>query len=461
MADPSPRQIVRTVRDYAREHGLLPPGPIVLAVSGGTDSTALALVLAELRETLGLVLHVAHFDHRARPDAAAADAAFVADLANRIDAPLRVGRAERVPASEDEARRARYAFLRRAAADAGATRIATGHTRDDQAETVLLHLTRGSGIAGLAGMRPERDGIVRPLLAIGRAETAAVCGAAGIRPREDETNASLRFARNRVRLRVLPELERINPRVREALARFADAAAELEPADAQPRPPIGEIDVARLPSGPARERMLAAAWRSATGRTLSATQRAALDRLAATTAGTRSLDLPGGAAVRAYGRLRLGVRDATAPAAPRAPARLERGRPVEWHGWRIAVDVASDGFAYHGRVRADDAARLLIRSRRPGDRVAGVRGKVQDLFVNAKVPVADRDGWPIVTLDERIVWIPGITAAPRTGRIPIAAGRVGDAPTGSEGTTVGPARVPQVASTEEDRRGTGGKRGRP
>ncbi|HUG05934.1 MAG TPA: tRNA lysidine(34) synthetase TilS, partial [Candidatus Limnocylindria bacterium] len=158
-----------TARSYACAHAILRPGPLVLAVSGGTDSTALCLVLSALREELALVLHVAHFDHRARPRAAAADAAFVAELANHIGAPLRVGRADAAPKNEDDARSARYEFLRRVAREHGATAIATGHTRDDQAETVLLHLTRGTGLAGLAGMRPERDGIVRPLLALGRA----------------------------------------------------------------------------------------------------------------------------------------------------------------------------------------------------------------------------------------------------------------------------------------------------
>ena len=134
----------------------------MLAVSGGTDSTALALIVAELREEFGLVLHVAHFDHRTRPKDAAKDAQFVAELANSIGAPVRMGRAQQKPKSEDAAREQRYAFLRRVATDIGATAIATGHTLDDQAETVLLHLTRGSGVAGAGGMRPLRDGIARP-----------------------------------------------------------------------------------------------------------------------------------------------------------------------------------------------------------------------------------------------------------------------------------------------------------
>src|SRR5207248_11648550 len=117
---------------------VLTPRPAVVAISGGADSTALLLILADLAEELGIVIHIAHFDHRTRPKQSAEDADFVAKLANRIGAPIRVGRAERPTKTEDAARTARYAFLRRAASEIGATAIATGHTRDDQAETVLL-----------------------------------------------------------------------------------------------------------------------------------------------------------------------------------------------------------------------------------------------------------------------------------------------------------------------------------
>ena len=316
MAQPAPRTIVAAVRAFARQHAIFRPGPVVVAVSGGTDSVALALILAELREEFGLVLHIAHFDHRTRPRSAPKDAAFVADLANRIGAPIRVGRASRAPKSEDDARTDRYAFLRRFASEIGTAAIATGHTMDDQAETVLLHLTRGAGLAGAAGMRPVRDGIARPLLAIGRAETRAMCAAAKIRPREDPSNKSLAFARNRVRLRVLPELERINPQVRSALARFADAAAEFEAALPSAAPSRAELDVRTLPTDPAlRERALAEAWVAAGGITLSASHRVALVKLASGTDGSSGIDLPGGQAVREYSRL-IFVRGNAAVSAP-------------------------------------------------------------------------------------------------------------------------------------------------
>ena len=312
MTSSTPQQIRETVKRFALEHDLLRPGGVVVAVSGGTDSTALLLLLSDLAPDLGLVLHVAHFDHRLRRSGAA-DAQFVSDLAARVGATVRVGRAESPPKSEDDARRARYAFLERVATDRRASAIATGHTRDDQAETVLLHLTRGAGLAGLAGMRPARDRIVRPLLCVGRAETAAVCAAAGIDPREDPTNRALRYARNRIRRRVMPELAQINPQAASALARLADAAAEI----AGPRheravalldaaTKNGAIELDALGDDAAmREEALALAWERATGHTLTARHRGAVAEQAARADGQAALDLPGGRLIRERRSMRI------------------------------------------------------------------------------------------------------------------------------------------------------------
>lgn len=447
------------VRSYARAHAILRPGPLVLAVSGGADSTALSLLLAELRDEFGLLLRVAHFDHRARPRSAAADAAFVAELANHIGATLCVGRADTAPKNEDDARNARYVFLRRVASQLGATAIATGHTRDDQAETVLLHLTRGTGLVGLAGMRPERDGIVRPLLTLGRADTVAVCAAAGITPREDPTNRSLHFARNRIRHRVLPELAKLNPDVTSAIARLADAAATV--ADITADHAATTLDLAanenavaldRLPSNAdARADALVLWWERRTGRRLAARQRSALARLAASTDGSRSLDLPGGRALREYATLR--IVSTTETDGNDGPITLERGRTVDWHGWRFAFVTDLDG---EGQVGYVDAERVVVRGRRAGDRMNGARGaKVQDVFTDAKVPARERDAWPLVTADDAVVWIPGITSPPRTGRSALRARRMGE---DSLGMTLG--NLKQVASLREERP-PGEERGRP
>jgi tRNA(Ile)-lysidine synthase len=404
------RSIRATVLAFVRARDLLPPGPLVVAVSGGTDSVALLVLLGSLAPELGLDLHVAHYDHRLRPRSAAKDAAFVAELAQRRGATIRIGRADAAPKSEDEARELRYAFLRRAARETGAALIATGHTRDDQAETVLLHAARGSGLAGIAGMRPRRDDLVRPLLAIGRAETAAICVDARIAPREDRSNRDVTYARNRIRNRVLPELERINPQVRAALARLADAAAEAADADRDAAEQL--LAAAVGPAGIAlekldgrhRDEVLAIAWHRATGRALTARHRAALAALAAARAGSAALDLPGGRAVREYGVLRIETARATPEQAiPPEALRLDLGAPVEWAGWTIALTATAPPGGTLA-VPAPDTD-LVVRSRRPGDRLAGrLRIKVQDLFTDAKVPARSRATHPLVAQASGEVW---------------------------------------------------------
>jgi tRNA(Ile)-lysidine synthase len=401
------RSIRAAVLAFVREHDLLPPGPLVVAVSGGADSTALLLLLADLAPQLGLDLHVANFDHRLRPRASAKDAQYVADLAQGHGATIRIGRADTAPKSEDEARDLRYAFLRRAAREVGATRIATGHTRDDQAETVLLHATRGSGLAGLAGMRPRRDDIVRPLLAIGRAETEAVCREAKITPREDRSNTNPTYARNRIRHRVLPELERINPQARAALARLADAAAAAaaatrgaaERALADATTPDG-IALDRLDDG-SRDEALTLAWLTTIGRPLAAKHRIALARLAATGEGSVSLDLPGGRAVREYGVLRI---ERPAPQTlPPGELPLGEGETVDWAGWTLTLGGPRPPGAL--AAPAPESGTLTVRSRRPGDRLAGrLRIKVQDLFTDAKVPARARAVHPLVATGPNEVW---------------------------------------------------------
>jgi tRNA(Ile)-lysidine synthase len=318
-------------------------------------------------------------------------------------------------------------------------------------------------------MRPLRDGIARPLLAIGRAETSAMCKAAKIRPREDPSNKSLRFARNRVRLRVLPELERLNPKIRNALARFADAAAETEPnvpsPDATERDGVA-LDVRALPADLAlRERALSDAWVAAGGITLAARHRAALLKLASSTDGSRRIDLPGGQAVREYERLIFrGPAIGTATAAPdsaanaTAPVALIRGGQVIWHGWRITLDVPTDGAPHTGAVDVASAARLGVRARRPGDRIAA-SGKLQDVFVDAKVPARARDTWPLVTLDDAVIWVPGVTTPPHTGTVAIAAAPVREGPAAGEYEPASYLPIRQVASKAVPRP-RGGNRGR-
>lgn len=233
---PLHRFVVAT-RAAIRRADLLPEtGTVVVACSGGADSLAL---LAALRDLCGgpgtsfpaVRLHVAHLDHGLRGERGAADAEFVRGVAAAWGLPATiggVGPAERAAwrgSVEAAARQARYRFLRGVARDSGAAAIALGHTADDQAETVLLHLVRGSGLDGLAGMRPRAGDLVRPLLDLWRRDTEAFCRARGLDYREDETNRDPRFLRNRVRHELLPLLATYQPRIRETLARNAPILA--------------------------------------------------------------------------------------------------------------------------------------------------------------------------------------------------------------------------------------------
>ena len=227
--------LLHKVRRSIHRHQLLPPGSIVLVgLSGGSDSVALTLLLQHLCRHGGFDLAgVAHLNHRIRPGAAA-DEAFCADFAQRRQLRF-IGEAVDVPgyaavqrvSVEVAARRLRYEFLRRAALRAGANLIAVGHTQDDQAETFLLKLARGAGLTGLGAVYPRRDDVIRPLIDASRAELREFLQQCGEPWVEDDTNTDLANPRNRIRHRVLPELEgAYRGPVRPGIARAAELVRE-------------------------------------------------------------------------------------------------------------------------------------------------------------------------------------------------------------------------------------------
>jgi len=204
---------------------LLPGSKITLAYSGGADSSALLYALHELQERFGFALDVAHLNHMLRGEESFRDEEFVRKVCAKLDVPLTIKQAdiaalakERGQGLEQTGRDERYAFLRQCAGDG---LIATAHTKSDQLETVLLNLTRGAGIRGLCGIPARRGNIIRPLLDCTREEIEDFCAQGKIEYITDSTNADTAFARNRIRLSVIPELKRINPAVEQAAARLS------------------------------------------------------------------------------------------------------------------------------------------------------------------------------------------------------------------------------------------------
>lgn len=209
---PAVARVLERVTATARHHEMFLPGRIVLvAVSGGPDSMCLLHALHRLRRLLRIRLDVAHVDHRLRRDSEK-DADYVARAAGRLGLPFHLVSADSAPTKGESveawARGVRVRSLHTIARDIDAARIAEGHTRDDQAETVLIALLRGAGLAGLAGIRPSLGLEVQPLIDVSREEVERFCRAARLRPRQDPMNRDTRLLRNAVRLRVLPQVER-------------------------------------------------------------------------------------------------------------------------------------------------------------------------------------------------------------------------------------------------------------
>ena len=428
---------------------------MIVAFSGGPDSTALLRSLHALKDELGLELHAAHLDHGLRPGASEADAAFARAFAESIGVPVTVERAdthavraERGLSVEAAAREARYEFMARLAVERGADCIALGHTRDDQAETVLLNVLRGSGLDGLSAMREvssreiegRRVTLFRPMLSVSRDEVVAYCEENGLNPRLDESNLSTEFTRNRVRLDLIPKLEEYNPAIQNALARLARLASldmdfirgEVERATADviavdSRGVSVEREPFRRLHPAIGHHLLRRAVQLAKGDT-DDLELAHVSRMFGMMAGAagKGLDLPGGLRFEVdYDRARVSrsaVSDFPMPAMESAPFWIDvPGRTVAG-GWEVSVRLAENdgGFGdgetggprlserFDADALGDD---LLVRTRRAGDtfQPLGMKGekKLKDFMIDARIPRRWRDSVPLVESNGRIAWVVG------------------------------------------------------
>jgi tRNA(Ile)-lysidine synthase len=439
----------RSVAASARAARLFAPGNhLLVAVSGGPDSVALLALLASLAPSWRLRLSALHVNYGLRGEESEEDQRFVTRLCARLGVPLICERVDLHhvdgPAKglslQARAREARYAALRRAAASLGADKVALGHTADDQAETLLMWMLRGSGTAGLAGIRPVREGLyVRPLLDVSRADVLAYLEAKGLAFRTDSSNAKPLYLRNRLRRDLLPLLKQFNPAVVDALTRQAsilrdeDLCLERWTSEwigrhvqrgAGRTMTVPRTELLALPVALQR-RVVREVVRQVTGSGHGPTFGAAesvLEKVAQGRSGS-SLTLRGATVTREYDAVICSGPGAPAPAGrtigiSRLPSttvwpatgqiirlRMMGGGATGPAGGRYTAQFDADCFTH----------RLLLRSWKPGDvfhpaGMGGRRKKVQDYFCDSKLPRGRRSAVPLLVAPEGILWIAGLRA---------------------------------------------------
>ena len=470
----TPYSLEQQVAGSLRRAGLPAGGAtLVVAASGGPDSTALLRCLLRLRDVFRLNLHVAHLNHDFRGAEADNDAAFAQRLADGFGLPCSIDKqdpiayqnARGISSFEQAAREMRYSFLSRVADAVGAHAVALGHTSDDQAETVLLHLLRGAGLGGLRGMSeatpwpwpdaPPRLMLLRPMLGVGKSDTAAYCRALGQTYRQDSGNYLWRFTRNRLRMDLMPKLARdYNPGVREALARLSRSAAKdldfVEEELTRRWPSIaeernGSVILRASALGALHPALQGHAMRRAyalvAGDTRSLNERHVEGMIALVNgrAGGRSAHLPRGIRAHRESDTLTMYRSETRDLAPTLPGIIGEhsfsfpqnpGERMETEigGWKLTalmVEAGQTDTLGQGNTndptqrerliaRFDPAAlegRATLRTRRPGDRFqpSGMAGtkKLQDFFTDAKIPREQRDHIPLLVSQRGIAWVVG------------------------------------------------------
>ncbi len=389
---------------FIRVQGLIRPGDrVICAVSGGADSVALLFALYLLKEKLGIALEAAHFNHHLRGAESDRDEVFVRELCDRYDIPLHVSGAA-VQAGrkglEAAARDARYAFLKTLPG-----KIATAHTADDNAETVLLHLIRGTGLKGLGGIMPENGNVIRPMLGITRQEVEDFLSEWCLCHVEDSSNGSDAFLRNRVRHHVMPLLKEENPRIAENLSAMALALRLDEDylsrqADFETLPGVESL---KAMEKPIRSRCLERFLKENGVREPEQRHLESLEALVFSRKPSARCSLPGGITMaRNYDRLEV-LTDQEPPEALQLPCPGE----VVFGTIKISCTPASQIINTPDCFAVCPVGPVVVRARCSGDRIclSGGTKSLKKLFIDRKIPAHQRSRIPVVCDDRGLLGV--------------------------------------------------------
>ena len=399
--------MLNKLRAFLKEQAFLSPGDkVIAAVSGGADSVAMLFALYLLRDELGITLEAAHFNHHLRGAESDRDEAFVTDFCGRYDIPLHLGSGRIVPGKkglEAAARDARYAFLRRLPG-----MVATAHTADDNAETVLMRLIRGTGLKGLGAIAPVSGNVIRPMLTVTRDDVEAFLEEYALPHVEDSSNAEDDFLRNRIRHGILPLMRTENPRIGENLSAMALLLRQDEACLQAMIPEEQMPDVSRLKAmEPALRRRALERFLKAQGvREPEQIHILQAEQLLYHWSPSAAMQFPGGVTIgRQYDRL---VRLECAPELPET--RLSVPGETCIGGKRFVSEYTTDLEERPGSVLVCPVGALTVRSRRSGDtmRLPGGTRSLKKMYIDRKIPASQRAAVPVLADDRGVLAVFGI-----------------------------------------------------
>ena len=392
-----------------RDYDMVQPGDtVVCAVSGGADSMALLLAMYLLKDKLQLRVRAAHFNHRLRGAESDRDEAFVRSFCDGYAIPLHVGGGQIAAGKkglEAAAREARYAFF-----DTLPGKIATAHTANDNAETVLMHMVRGTGLKGLGGIAPVRGRLIRPMLTVTRQQVLAFLEEYRVGFVEDSSNAADAFLRNRLRHHVMPLLLRENPRLAENLSAMAMDLREDEQALHQVQDFSGGLSVETLQALPKarRSRLIAEFLKSCGVREPERTHIELAESLAFSENPSASAQFPGGVTLCRNYRLLVPVteQEALAPAVLKCPSVTQ----LPELGCRVVCTWADALINTEDTFTVEASGQILVRCRREGDamQLPGGTKTLKKLFIDRKIPARQRLRIPVVADSQGVLGVYGI-----------------------------------------------------